>query len=274
LALVLVSLALTGTAAAQAASAASLPAGSVVWWDLLTKSPTAVLDFYRELVGWEISEHTDRHWVIFDDGRPIAGISRIRDDNPDVEQAFWLAGIAVGDVDAATDEARRLGAKVHVEPADSAGYARYAVIADPEGVPVMLLRPIRSLGSSTGPGSWAWAELWARRPDEQARFYERVVGYQRDRIEIAGSSYEVLSTGGERRAGLLRTPSEQIAPAWAPYLEVAGLEATLARVTELGGSILVEPRLLQSVGSVALIADPAGAALFLYERPSAEEVTR
>jgi len=274
LALALTFSAVAGVAAAQPGSAPPVPTGAVVWWDLLTESPATVLDFYRQLFGWDVAEHTDRHWVISHHGQPIAGISRIREDNPEVEQSFWLAGIAVGDVDAAASEARRLGAKVHVEPTDSAGYGRYAVITDPEGVPVMLLQPFRSLGGSTGPGSWVWAELWARQPDDEARFYGRVVGYQRDRIDMAGSSYEVLATGGERRAGLVRTPTAQIEPAWAPYVEVARLEATLARVAELGGSVLVEPRLLRSSGSVALVADPAGAALFLYERPSSEEVTR
>lgn len=274
LALVLVLSAFAGVAAAQPGPATPSPTGAVVWWDLLTESPASVLDFYRGVFDWEISEHTSRHWVISRGGQPIAGISRVREDNPDVEQAFWLAGIAVGDVDAATDEARLLGAKVHVEPTDSAGYGRYSVIADPEGVPVMLLQPFRRLGGSTGPGSWAWAELWARQPDAEARFYGRVVGYQRERIDMAGSSYEVLTTGGERRAGLVRTPTDQIEPAWAPYVEVARLEATLARVAELGGSVLVEPRLLRSSGSVALVADPAGAALFVYERPSRAEVAR
>lgn len=248
--------------------------GTVVWWDLLTEDPGAVLDFYRQLFGWDIAEHTDRHWVVSHNGCPIAGISRIRSDHPDAKEAFWLVGITVRDVDAAVDRARELGATVHVEPQDSAGYARFAVISDPERVPVMLLDPFRELGGTRGPGGWVWAELWARDPEVEARFYGQVVGYQHDRIEVAGGAYEVLASGGQQRAGLLKVPSEAIEPAWAPYLEVEDLQATLTRAVELGGVVLVEPRQLHSVGSVALIADPARAAFFVYQRPPGGEVNR
>lgn len=248
--------------------------GEVVWWDLLTDSPGEVLDFYRQLFDWEIAEHTERHWVVLHHGQPIAGISRIRSDHPDIEEAFWLAGISVVDVDAAVDKARDLGAVVHLEPQDSPGYARFAVISDPERVPVMLLDPFRKLGGMPGAGDWVWAELWARDPDSEAAFYRQVVGYQRDRVEVAGGAYDVLSLDGRRCAGLLKTPIEKIAPAWAPYIEVKDLDATRARVAELGGSVLVEPRNLHSVGSVALVADPGGAAFFIFQRPEGAEVTR
>ena len=274
-ALILLSLAIaTGSAAWAQSPAPSPPAapGAVVWWDLLTEDPGAVLEFYRQLFAWDIAENTERHWVVSHHGRPIAGISRIRNDHPDVKEAFWLAGIAVSDVDAAVDRARTLGATVHVEPQDSAGYARFAVIGDPEGVPVMLLSPFRDLGVVRGPGGWVWAELWARDPDAEAEFYRQVVGYQHDRIDVAGGAYEVLTSGGQQRAGLLKVPSESIEPVWAPYLEVEDLQATLARAVELGGAVLVEPKQLHSVGSVALIADPARAAFFVYQRPRAAGV--
>jgi len=262
-----------GVLAAQQSTPSAPPvAGEVVWWDLLAEDADSAIDFYRDLFGWEITEHTDRHWVVSHRGRPIAGISRIRSDNPDVTEAFWMAGIAVADVDEAVGRALELGATVHVAPRDSAGYARYAIVSDPERIPVILLDPFRELGGVAGPGSWAWAELWARDPDAEAEFYHQVIGYERDRIAVGGGSYEVLTSGGKNRAGLLKVPSERIDPAWAPYLEVQDLQMTLSRAVELGGAVLVEPRQLQSVGSIALIADPAGAALFVYQRPDTAEV--
>ena len=273
--LLLLSLTIAIGSSAWAQSPAPFPPaapGTVVWWDLLTEDPSAVLDFYRQLFGWDIAEHSERHWVVSHHGQPIAGISRIRGDRPDVREAFWLAGIAVSDVDAAIDRARGLGATIHIEPQDSAGYARFAVISDPEGIPVMLLNPLRELGGVRGPGGWVWAELWARDPDAEAQFYRQVVGYQRERLEVDGGSYEALASGGQQRAGLLKVPSESIEPAWAPYLEVEDLQATLSRAVELGGAVLVEPKQLHSVGSVALIADPAKAALFVYQQPRGAEV--
>ncbi len=240
--------------------------GAVVWFDLLTEDADAVLDFYRELFGWEIQVHTPTHHVVVHNGQPIAGISTISNDKPETSEAFWLAGIVVDDVDKAVKRASKRGTTVHVQPADSAGYARYAIISDSEGVPVMLLDPFTTLGGDRGPGSWVWAELWARDPDSAAAFYNKVVGYEEDQTDVGGAPYKVFKTGGEIRAGLVKTPHDKVDPIWAPYLLVADLDEVLARTPKLGGTVLAEPGTFSSLGSVALLADPSGAAFFVYQR--------
>ena len=269
IALVLIGIAVTIVPPAPAQDgppSAPNPVGAVVWFDLLTEDDDAVLDFYRELFGWEIQAHTDRHWVVVHNGRPIAGISQIPNEDPKAKEAFWLAGIVVDDVDTAFQRASARGAELHVEPADSAGYARYAIISDNDGVPVMLLDPFTPLGGDRGPGSWVWAELWSRDPEAAAAFYGDVVGFDTGTTEVGGSPYRVFKTRGEIRAGLVPTPHEEIQPAWAPYLLVADLRATLARVEKLGGAVVARPDLFSSRGEVALLADPSGAAFFVYQR--------
>ncbi len=246
--------------------------GTVVWYDLITEDADAVLDFYRELFGWQLVEHRPNTYVVLDNGVPIAGISQIERKNPTVSEALWLTGIAVADVDAAVNRARSRGATVHVEPKDVAGYGRYAVIADPEDAPLMLLRPSRKLGGARGPGAWIWTELWGRDLKAEAAFYREVVGYDRAQVEVNGAPYEALTSGGRPRAGLVEIPKEMdaVKTAWAPYLQVADLQATLAATSQRGGKVLVAPDALRSRGSVALIADPSGAAFFIYQAADQE----
>ena len=265
-----VGLSLTAHAQGATPSKAMAP-GAVVWYDLLTEDVGAVLDFYRDLFGWELVQHNANHYVVVHKGRPMAGISQIRDDDLDVSEAFWLAGIVVDDVDKAVGRASKNGATVHIEPKDSKNYARYAVISDPEGVPVMLLDPFQQLGSGRGPGAWVWTELWARDPDAAAKFYKKVVGFERGQVEVGGAPYEVFKTADELRAGLVKTPNPKVDPAWAPYLLVDDLEDTLARTPRLGGRVLVKPTDFRSGGSVALLADPSGAAFFVYQPNETEE---
>jgi predicted enzyme related to lactoylglutathione lyase len=245
--------------------------GTVAWFDLLTEDAGSVLDFYSELFGWEIVQHSDTHWVVVHKGRPMAGISQIPNEDEASSEAFWLAGIVVDDVDEAVDRAKKNGAEVHIEPRDAKGYARIAVITDPEGVPVMLLDPFQSLGGVKGNGTWVWAELWSRDPGKAAKFYAKVVGFQRDTTQVGGAPYDAFKTEGEFRAGLVKTPDPKLDPAWAPYILVDDLEATLAKATKLGGTIYVKPTDFRSRGSVALIADPGGAAFFLYQRNDTEQ---
>jgi predicted enzyme related to lactoylglutathione lyase len=254
-----------------ATTAQQMAPGTVAWFDLLTEDAAAVLDFYRELFGWEIVQHDDRRWVVVHKGRPMAGISQIPNEEKEISEAFWLAGLVVEDVDEAVAVAIKNGAELHIEPRDAKGYARAAVITDPEGVPVLLLDPFQPLGGVKGEGTWVWAELWAEDPGKAAKFYGKIVGFERDTVQVGGAPYTAFKTDGEFRAGLVKTPDPKVEPAWAPYILVDDLEASLAQVTRLGGSIFVKPTDFRSRGSVALVADPGGAAFFLYQRNDTEQ---
>lgn len=249
--------------------------GTVLWFDLVTEDASAVLDFYQALFGWQMVEHRPNTYVVLRNGVPIAGISQIERDDPRVSEALWLTGIAVADVDAAVDRARSRGATVHVEPKDVAGYGRYAVIVDPENAPLMLLRPSRELGGARGPGAWIWAELWSRNLKAEASFYREVVGYERARLDVNGAPYEAFTAGGTPRAGLVEIPEDMttVAAAWAPYLQVTDLQATLEEVAQRGGKVLVAPDALRGQGSTALVADPVGAAFFIHQ-PAIQEDRR
>ena len=62
---------------------------------------------------------------------------------------------------------------------------------------------------------------------------------------------------------------EDIAPRWAPYVGVTDLRGILVRVWQERGQVLREPAEIDFAAAganrVALIADPSGAALFLYQ---------
>jgi len=248
--------------------------GAVVWYDLLSEDASAAGDFYTALFGWEVEKTRPDNFVIRYRGRPIAGISQIKDKLADKEESQWLVGIEVANVKTAVKKAKRRGATMHEPITDAPGYGRYAVIADPQGAAVMLveLEFDRALGATVGPGAWVWTELWTHDLDAAAKFYADVIGFERGEVEVAGNPYHVFTYGGDNRAGLVKMPVETIDPAWAPYVGVEDLAATLARTSELGGRVLVEPRPDFAGGKVALIADPAAGALFVYQL-KAPEVT-
>jgi len=260
---------------AQSASIPTAPPvdGTVVWYDLLVEDGTAVLGFYQELFGWETVRHRDGGWVVLHHGRLIAGISEISSSDPDLDEGMWIVGIAVGDIEAAAAKAASLGAEVDLEPAELPGFARYAVISDLEGAPVLLVDPQTEMGGGRGHGTFVWTELWSRDPSAAAAFYRELIGYQRQQIKVNGSPYVVFETADTRRAGLVKTPLETIEPAWVPYIAVDRLSSTLDKVGKLGGQVVVGPNPDFSNGSVALIADPMGAAFFVYEIGGIGEVT-
>jgi predicted enzyme related to lactoylglutathione lyase len=238
--------------------------GEVQWWDLLTEDAGGAAQFYSALLGWDVERGPKGHYVVRLGGRPIAGISQIEDALPGVSETTWLVGITVPDIEAASAAARRLGARKHRDGRVE-GYGRWAAFEDPQGAPVLLVVPEQTLGRAEGSGAWVWAELWTRDPAASVEFYEKVVGYERSEVDRPRGPYPVFRSGGEPRAGVVPIEKDTLETAWAPYVGVADLGATLKRTVELGGRVLMEPRADFVEGRIALLADPGDGAFFVYE---------
>ena len=86
-----------------------------------------------------------------------------------------------------------------------------------------------------------------------------------------GPGYTVISVGERSNGGIReQSPEEQQAgiPAnWLPYFAIDSADATVARTTELGGSVLLPAMDMPSGGRIAALADPQGAAFAVWAGP-------
>jgi uncharacterized protein len=254
-------------------------AGEIYWFSLLSEDVDGAAQFYSELFGWEIVPGPTGGLMALRDGQPFAGMNRIENRFPDASESLWLAAIAVDDPAGAVATARRLEATVHQDVTELPGWGRFALIQDPQGAPLMLVDPERPLGGRQGYSGWRWAELWTHDTGAAASFYRELIGYETENVTVGDAAYTALRSGGQRHAGLVELEQREIAPRWAPYVGVTDLRAVLVRVWQEGGQVLLEPSEVDfpaaGVNRVALIADPSGAALFLYqldERATADPV--
>ena len=247
----------------------SQAAGEIYWFMLLSEDPIAAIRFYSNLFGWQIETGPTGGWLMVRNGTPFAGINKIEDRIPDASESVWLAAINVADLPKSVGAARSLGATVHRDATDVKGWGSFAVIQDPQGAPLMLVRPQRPLGGKQGYSGWRWAELWT--PDTAAAetFYAKVIGYKLENVTVGGETYDVFGLDGKRSAGLVKLDRPGVAPRWAPYVGVTDLKGILVRVWQNEGKVLREPAELDFAAAganrVALITDNTGAALFLYQ---------
>ncbi len=255
-------------------AAATLPtrgeaAGEIYWFSLLTEDAAAASTFYSELFTWEIQPSPTGALMAVRNGVPIAGISQIEDRIPTASESMWLAAITVRDLQESVAAAKVLGATVHEEITDLPGWGSYALIQDPQGAPVSLVVPERPLGGTQGYSGWRWAELWTHDVNGAADFYAKVIGYEREDAQVGEQHYTVFRSDGKRNAGLVALDQPQVAARWAPYVGVSDLRGILVRVWQLKGKVLREPSEIdfEAAGQnrVALITDPTGAAMFLYQ---------
>lgn len=121
-------------------------------------------------------------------------------------------------------------------------------------------------------GSVGWMDLTVENADEVAQFYEQVVGWERQGIDMGGyEDWCVGPPGASAPAGGIchaRGPNVGIPPAWLVYVSVSDLESSLEKCTRLGGKVVCPLRNMGQFGTMAVIADPAGAVMALIQPPS------
>jgi predicted enzyme related to lactoylglutathione lyase len=116
------------------------------------------------------------------------------------------------------------------------------------------------------PGTPCAVDLATPDRDAAKAFYDRVLGWDAEDLE---HGYTAFRRDGALVAGAIAlTPAAQAAgapPAWTTNVAVADLDASLARVTELGGAPVGEGYDIPGAGRGAAFTDPQGAVLLLWE---------
>jgi len=227
-----------------------LKLGKFVWVDLVTQDVEESKSFYGALFGWTFLAG-DRYTQVLHNGTPIAGIVRAEDPERGSE---WVGNLSVADVDSAAALVSERDGVIEREPVDAPERGRLAVVSDPEGALLLLLRASGGDPPDAEPlvGSWLWRELWTHDVDSAAAFYAALAGYEYETVEFRGRPYHVLKQGGVPRAGVVDAPPE-VHPLWLPYVRVEDPEDTAARAATLGARIVMQGE------HAAILVDPTGA---------------
>lgn len=247
--------------------------GKFVWRDLHTDNPAVVKPFYAALFGWEYVESTAMgrpYTLIKSGGQLIGGITKAERQVAQQPNSQWLSYLSVPDVDRAADRTRVAGGSVLLAPVDLPRVGRAAVVIDPQGAPLGLMRA--SFGDPADTPDpvlhrFLWTEELARDPVAAAQFYAELVGYEVLVQDQGDKPFRVLKLGRER-AGIMRMPFAGMQPTWLVSVMVTDPAASAQRAAQLGGRVLLAPRSDVRKGSVALVADPSGAVLALQRWPS------
>jgi len=121
---------------------------------------------------------------------------------------------------------------------------------------------------SPAPGSIAWHDLTVENAAEVGDFYQQVVGWSSEPVDMDGyADFNMVEPGtGQPAAGVChaRGSNAEIPAQWLMYVVVADLDQSMARCREMGGKVVSGPR---AVGKArfCVIRDPAGASMALYQ---------
>lgn len=115
-------------------------------------------------------------------------------------------------------------------------------------------------------GSFVWYEHLTADVGQAVTFYSEVLGWK---TEPFGDEY-LMWVGSQGPLGGLTKLGGGAAgaggsPRWIGSVHVDDLDATVAAVRQLGGKVTKEPQPIPTVGRFAIIADPQGRALELFQ---------
>src|SRR4051812_38012432 len=117
--------------------------------------------------------------------------------------------------------------------------------------------------TSYPPGTFSWAELATGDAAEAKAFYTSVFGWDYEDNPIPGDGvYSMATRDGGYVAALFDSDQP---PHWSCYVTVASADEAAALASEHGADVMAEPFDVMDVGRMAVIADPTGAALCLWE---------
>lgn len=119
------------------------------------------------------------------------------------------------------------------------------------------------------PGAIVWFDLTVPQADAVRDFYSAVVGWQAQPVDMGGyDDFNMLPPGSEiPAAGICyaRGVNADLPPQWLLYVVVADLDASLTACEAGGGRVVAGPKDGGDGSRLAVIADPAGAVIALYQ---------
>ena len=120
------------------------------------------------------------------------------------------------------------------------------------------------------PGTFCWVDLATTDPDGAKAFYGELFGWEAEDIPGGeGGDYTMLRLDGDDVCalyGIEEARREQgVPPHWFNYVSVEDADATAAKARERGGTVVSEPRDARDMGRMAVVADPDGAVIGLWQ---------
>jgi predicted enzyme related to lactoylglutathione lyase len=251
------------------------------WYELRTTNPDAARAFYAEVAGWR-AEPTGASSVFRAGELRVGGLVEL----PERARALgapphWLGQLGVHDLDASVQRWIERGGQALGPAQQAADGRRVAVVRDPQGAVLALC----SRGDAWGQGdAWsregvAWHELHTTDHAQAWSVYAELFGWKATEALHLGPEmgpYQMFSwAGADRSVGAMASTARapHIHTHWLFYLTVADLDASLARVRSLGGTVVNGPMQVRGGDRVAQCEDPQGAAFALLQRVTASRST-
>jgi len=249
--------------------------GGYIWYELLSPDPEGSKAFYDSVVGWNIGEGAPEfqgyRMIGRSDGKYAGGVFPLTDEmRAHGARPTWLGYIHVPDVDRSVKDIEQAGGKALMAPFDIPNVGRIALVADPQGAPFYVMKPIPPANDPDAESDVfspdqaqhvRWNELSTSDPDAALDFYKRQFGWGQEGDMDMGEmgKYRFIQANGVTIGAIMRKPPQLPVSAWTYYIGVDDIDRAVSAINNGGGKIINGPMEIPG-GEFALNAiDPQGA---------------
>lgn len=117
-------------------------------------------------------------------------------------------------------------------------------------------------------GHFCWGELGTPNLNEAKKFYHKVFGWEFREVKMDNVNHTVASCDEIDIAGMWQIPSDmksELRPHWMSYILVEDIEVSLKLALDNGAKLIKGIIEIVDRGKYAVITDPTGAHLALWE---------
>ena len=239
--------------------------GTPCWIDLGTPDVAATTAFYTALFGWTANEGPPEAggYIIYNLGdQPVAGAGPLMSEG---QPTAWTTYFATDDAAATAAKVEAAGGKTLMEPMQVMDVGQMGLFMDSGNAVFGVWQKGNFFGAGVAnePGSLTWNELMSRDVEASKTFYEQALGLGGRASALSGDTpYTEFLVGDRSVAGMMNINGPEWPPDlpahWMIYFAVADVDATAARLTELGGKVSVPPSDIP-IGRFSVVSDPHGA---------------
>lgn len=113
-------------------------------------------------------------------------------------------------------------------------------------------------------GTFVWHENVSADPKRAQDFYTQLFGWEIEVFKTDQFEYPMISSGGQSHGGF-PSVQEGTPPHWAGSVAVENVDGSVEKAKAAGGTLLHGPQDIPEVGRFAVLADPQGAVLIVFQ---------
>jgi predicted enzyme related to lactoylglutathione lyase len=121
-------------------------------------------------------------------------------------------------------------------------------------------------------GRFTWHELMTTDAKAATAFYAALFGWRVQEMDMGPAGTYSMLFQGEAPVGGAMTAPPGAPSAWLTYVGTDDTDATAAKITELGGTLMVPPTVVPGMVHFAIAADPQGAAFGVVKDISGQPI--